>query len=124
MVLIVDDQIGQVSRLLQMPAGVSEHCSVVRHYFVMVIRIFMLSTMINHHFHHCVIDHRYCKKLRDQFLATGGSRTINERGGRHWWAWTWKQSEFLMICGPVGGGDGSVVVVVVVVVVVGGGGCL
>ena len=30
MVLIVDDQIGQVSRLLQMPAGVSEHCSVVR----------------------------------------------------------------------------------------------
>ena len=69
MVLIVDDQIGQVSRLLQMPAGVSEHCSVVRHYFVMVIRIFMLSTMINHHFHHCVIDHRYCKKLRDQFLA-------------------------------------------------------
>ena len=122
MVLIVDDQIGQVSRLLQMPAGVSEHCSVVRHYFVMVIRIFMLSTMINHHFHHCVIDHRYCKKLRDQFLATGGSRTINERGGGHWWAWTWKQSEFLMICGPVGGGDGSVVVVVVVVV--GGGSCL
>ena len=114
-----------------MPAGVSEHCSVVRNYFVMVIRIIMLSTMINHHFPHCVIDHRYCKKLSDQFLATGGSRTFNERGGGHWWAWTWKQSEFLMIWGPVGGGsgcggDGSVVVVVVVVVdvVVGGGGCL
>ena len=60
------------------------------------------------------MDHRYCKKLRDQFLATGSSRTFNERGGGHWWAWTWKQSEFLMICGPVGGGggDGSVVVIV------------
>ena len=111
----VDDQIGQVSRLLQMPAGVSEHCSVVRNYFVMVIRMIMLSTMINHHFHHCVIDHRYCKKLRDQFLATGGSRTFNERGGCNWWAWTWKQSEFLMIGGPIGGGDDGNVVVVVVV---------
>ena len=34
LILIVDDQIGQVSRLLQMPAGVSEHCSVVRNYFL------------------------------------------------------------------------------------------
>ena len=63
------------------------------------------------------------KSLEINFCP-GGSRTINERGGGHWWAWTWKQSEFLMICGPVGGGDGSVVVVVVVVVVVGGDGCL
>ena len=40
-------------------------------------------------------------------MATGGSRTIIERGGGHWWAWTWKQSEFLMIWGPVGGGGGD-----------------
>ena len=46
LILIVDDQIGQVSRLLQMPAGVSEHCAVVRNYFVMVIRMIMLSTII------------------------------------------------------------------------------
>ena len=82
MVFIVDHQIGQVSRLLQMPTGVSEHCSVVRHYFVMVIRIFMLSTMINHHFHHCVIDHRYCKKLRDQFLA----RWFQDDQRERWWS--------------------------------------
>ena len=88
MVLTVDDQIGQVSRLLQMPAGVSEHCSVVPNYFVMVIRIFMLSTMINHHFHHCVIDHSIdiAKSLEINFwpqVVPGRStREVVVTGGR------------------------------------------
>ena len=80
MVVTVDDQIGQVSRQLQMPAGVSEHCSVVRNYFVMVTRIIMLSTMLKDHLPHCVIDH--CKKLRGQFLARWFQDVQRER----WWS--------------------------------------
>ena len=42
------DQIEQVSRLLQMPAGVSEHCSVVIQMIiiVMTVMIIMMATMM------------------------------------------------------------------------------
>ena len=41
------DQSEQVSRLLQMPAGVSEHCSVVIWMIMIVIMIFVMTGVMD-----------------------------------------------------------------------------